>query len=150
MSTLIKTLIEEIKNAPEGVELMRFVDKLLAACPYRLTLRFNTGEVRIVDLEATLRARAASPQSAYGQLLDPVTFSHARLDREARTVCWDGLAREITPDGVEQPAPLDLCPDFLYELSTPLAQDVVETAAEDRKPTEVSGFILKDEPPCRD
>ena len=30
-----------------------------------------------------------------------------RLDPDARTVCWDGLAREITPDGAELPAPLD-------------------------------------------
>ena len=128
---------------------MKSVEKLLAACPYRLTLRFSTGEVRVVDWEATLRAKAASPQSAYGRLLDPATFSRARLDPEARTVCWDGLAREITPDGLEQPAPLDLCPDFLYELSTSLAQDIVEPPAEDRQPTEVSGFILKDQPPRR-
>jgi hypothetical protein len=129
---------------------MKFVENLLAACPYRLTLRFNTGEVRVVDLEATLRAKGTAPQSAYGRLPDPATFSRARLDPEARTVCWDGLAREITSDGVEQPAPLDLCPDFLYELGTPLAQGVVEPAAGDRKLTEPSGLILKDEPPRRD
>jgi hypothetical protein len=127
--------------------MMKFVENLLAACPYRLTLRFNTGEVRVVDLEATLRARAASPESAYGRLLDPATFSKARFDPEGRTVCWDGLARELTREGVEQPAPLDLCPDFLYAISIPLAQGVNEPAADDAKPTEVSGFILKDEPP---
>jgi hypothetical protein len=114
---------------------------------YRIRLRFNTGEVRVVGLEPALRAKAGTPQSAYGRLLDPGTFSQVRLDLEARTVCWDGLAREITPDGAEQPAPLDLCPDFLYELSTPYAQAVVEPAAGNRKLTEPSGLILKDEPP---
>jgi len=108
---------------------MKFVESLLGAFPYRLTLRLNTGEVRVVDLEATLRAKGLAPQSAYGRLLDPATFSRVRLDPEARTVCWDGLAREITPDGAELPAPLDLCPDFLYQLSTPFAQPVVEPAA---------------------
>jgi len=44
---------------------------LLAAQPYRLTLRFNTGEVRAVDLEAFLRAKAGAPGSAYRSLLDP-------------------------------------------------------------------------------
>ena len=70
-----------------------------------------------------------------------------RLDPEARTVCWDGLAREINPGGAELPAPLDLCPDFLYELSTPFAQPVVEPAAGDRRLTEPHGLILKDKPP---
>jgi hypothetical protein len=129
---------------------MRFIEKLVAVCPYRLTLQFNTGEVRLVNLEPTLRAKAGSPQSAYGRLLDPATFSRVRLDPEARTVSWDGLAREITPSGVEQPAPLDLCPDFLYELSTPFEQNAIEPSAEGRKPTEVSGLILKEEPPRQD
>jgi len=130
---------------------VNFVEKLLVVRPYRLTLQFNSGEIRMVDLEATLRAKATSPQSAYGQLLDPATFSRARLDPESRTVCWDGLAREITADGTEQPAPLDLCPDFLYEISTPLAQDVVPPVAEgEHKPAKASGFILKDEPRRKD
>jgi hypothetical protein len=130
--------------------MMKFVEKLLAADPYRLTLRFNMGEVRVVDLEATLRAKAASPQSAYARLLDPETFSRARWDPEARTVCWDGLARELTSDGGEQPAPLDLCPDFLYQLSTPSAQGIIEPPAEGNKSTEASGFILKDQSPRQD
>ena len=130
--------------------MMKFVDKLLGVRPYRLTLQFNTGEVRAVDLEAMLRAKAASPQSAYRRLLDPATFSRARLDAEARTVCWDGLAREIDPDGVEQPAPLDLCPDFLYELSAPSAEGVLEPDAQCPKPAEVPGLVLKDEPPRQD
>lgn len=124
---------------------MNFVEKLVAVCPYRLTLQFNTGEIRVADLEATLRAKAVSRESAYGRLLDTATFCRARLDPESRTVCWDGLAREITSDGVERPAPLDLCPDLLYELSTPLGRGAVEPAAE--APTELSGFTLKDEPP---
>ncbi len=116
--------------------MMHFVEKLVAVRPYRLTLQFNTGEIRNVDLEATLRARVASPQSAYGRLLDPATFSRVRLDPESRTVCWDGLAREIADDGTEKAAPLDFCPDTLYKMSTPLPQN-----------TPGSAFVLKDEPP---
>jgi len=97
--------------------------------PYRLTLRFNTGEVRAVDLEAFLRAKAGARGSAYRSLLDPHTFCQARLDAESRTVCWDGLAREITAGGAEPPAPLDLCPDVLYSLSTPHVPDCSECVA---------------------
>jgi len=101
--------------------MMHFIEEILDARPYRLTLKFNTGEVRCAELEATLRAKATSPDSAYRRLLDPAVFRQVRLDQESRTVCWDGLARQVQADGTEQPAPLDFCPDALYELSTPLA-----------------------------
>src|SRR5258707_13594302 len=110
--------------------MMYFVEKLIAVASYQLTLQFNTGETRVADLEPTLRAKAASPGSAYGKLLDPEVFSRARLDPESRTICWDGLAREIAADGTEQPAPLDLCPDVLYQLSTPVAQGALGFVAE--------------------
>jgi len=71
-----------------------------------------------------------------------------RLDPESRTVCWDGLAREITADGSEQPAPLDFCPDVLYEPGTVLAKDAVgHSVDEQRKQAATSGLILKDKPP---
>src|SRR4051794_30812285 len=99
--------------------MMHFVEKLLDVVPYRLTLLFNTGEIRTVDLEPTLRARATSAQGAFVQLLEPSTFSQVRLDPASRTVCWEHLAYELMPDGAERPALLDLCPDVLYEISTP-------------------------------
>ena len=101
---------------------MHFVEEILDVRPYRLTLKFNTGEIRCVDLEATLRAGATSPESAFGRLLDPATFRRVKLDRESRTICWEGLARELQADGTEQPAPLDFCPDVLYQLSAPGAE----------------------------
>jgi hypothetical protein len=125
--------------------MMHFVEQLLSAQPYRLTLRFNTGEVRAVDLEAFLRAKAGARGSAYRSLLDPHTFCRARLDAESRTVCWDGLAREITGEGAEQPAPLDLCPDVLYSLSTPHVPESSESIASQRAAPE--SLILRDEAP---
>jgi hypothetical protein len=64
-----------------------------------VTLRFNTGEVRAVDLEAFLLAKSGAPDSAYRNPFDPHTFCQARLDAESRTVCWNGLAREISGEG---------------------------------------------------
>ena len=125
--------------------MMHFVEKLLSAQPYRLTLRFNTDEVRAVDLEAFLRAKAGAPGSAYRSLLDPHTFCQARLDEESRTVCWDGLAREITGEGAEQPAPLDLCPDVLYSLSTPRVSASSESVA--RQEAAPGSLILRDDAP---
>jgi len=59
--------------------MMKFVEKLLAVHRYRLTLQFNTGEIRVTDLEPMLRAKGASAQSAYGRLIG-ATFCRARLD----------------------------------------------------------------------
>jgi hypothetical protein len=127
---------------------MHFVEELVAVRPYRLTLRFNTGKVRAVDLESFLRTKAGTPQSTCENLLDPATFCRARLDPQSRTVCWDGLAREITGEGTDQPAPLDLCSDVLYGLSTTLAQDpAARDTDEKRTQAEPSSLVLKDEPP---
>ena len=129
--------------------MVHFVEKLMTVHPYRLTLVFNTGEVRIVELESFLRAKAGTSQNAYQSLLDPTTFCRARLDPESHTVCWDGLAREITGERTEQPAPLDLCPDVLYGLSTPFARVPGEHLPK-RAPHPArtpSGLVLKDEPP---
>ncbi len=101
---------------------MHFVEDILEVEPYRLTLRFNAGEVRRVDLEPMLRARSGSPQSAFARLIEPATFTQVQLDRAAHTICWKDLAREIQADGSEKPAPLDLCPDTIYGLSTPVAR----------------------------
>jgi hypothetical protein len=125
-----------------------FVEKLVSVHPYRLTLLFNNGEVRAVDLESFLRAKAGTPQNAYRCLLNPATFCRARLDPESRTVCWDGLAREITGEGTDQPAPLDLCPDMLYGLSTTLARDDAEGVTDEKRTRSApSSLVLKDEPP---
>jgi hypothetical protein len=107
---------------------MYFIEQILDVRPYRVTVRFNTGEVRVVDLASTLHAKAASPESAYRRLLDPALFCQVRLDRESRTLCWDGLARMLAADGTEQPAPLDFCPDVLYRLSVPVTQSAADAA----------------------
>ena len=96
-----------------------------------------------MDLEAFLRAKAGARDSAYRSLLDPHTFCRARLDAESRTVCWDGLAVEVTGEGTEQPAPLDLCPDVLYSLSTPHVPDSPESVA--RQEAAPGSLILRDE-----
>ncbi|PWU08209.1 MAG: hypothetical protein C5B50_30125 [Verrucomicrobia bacterium] len=96
--------------------MMHLVENLVSAKPYCLRLRFNTGEILDVNLEPTLRAKAGSGTGAYRQLLDPAVFLRARHDTEGKTICWDGLAREILSTGAERAAPLDFCPDLLYEL----------------------------------
>jgi hypothetical protein len=62
---------------------------------YTLSLRFNNGESRTVDLEPEL----------YGEVFEPLRdksfFAHARVNEETGTVEW--------PNGA------DFAPEFLYE-----------------------------------
>jgi hypothetical protein len=109
--------------------MMHFVEQIIDCQPYRLLLKFTSGEVRWVDLEPTLKAKATSPESSYRRLLDRVVLGQAQLDREARTIYWEGLARLVSADGAEEPAPLDFCPDTLYKMSIPVTPNEVQNVA---------------------
>ncbi|WP_114750534.1 DUF2442 domain-containing protein [Pleomorphovibrio marinus] len=72
--------------------------------PYRVTLRFNTEEIRTVDLTENLNELGSNPISKFAELKDPSTFKKVKLDEEFDTVVWE--------NGI------DLCPDVLYQMST--------------------------------
>ena len=68
--------------------------------PFVLTLRYNTGELILVDLESKLREWSHSSDSKFRRLLDPTYFMTVKLDPEFGSIAWD--------NGI------DLCPDVLY------------------------------------
>ena len=116
---------------------MHFVEEILDCRPYRVLLRFSGGEVRWIDLEPTLKARANIAESPYRRLLNPAVFCQVRLNHEAKTIYWEGLARMVTSTGAEEPAALDFCPDSLYKMSMP------ELPSQDRA-SQRSSLILND------
>lgn len=69
--------------------------------PFVLTLRYNTGELILVDLESKLREWSRNPDSKFRHLLDPAYFMTVKLESEFGSIAWD--------NGI------DLCPDVLYE-----------------------------------
>ena len=71
---------------------------------FKIILRFNTGEIRQVNLADKLNEWATSPQSKFAELKNYEVFKQVKLDREAETLVW--------ANGI------DLCPDVLYKLST--------------------------------
>jgi hypothetical protein len=70
---------------------------------YKITLKFSTGEVLIVDLAEKIQEWGSSPNSKFGELKKHEVFSQVKLDREFGSLMWD--------NGI------DLCPDVLYDLS---------------------------------
>ncbi len=68
----------------------------------RLLLTFEGGERREIDL-----AKVLSFEGVFEPLQDPAYFRSVHVEPEVGTIVW--------PNGA------DLCPDVLYEKSTPLA-----------------------------
>lgn len=88
------------------------IKEILAIDPYKLTLRFDSNEIRLVDLKEKLSEWGSNPKSKFAELKDPNIFSKVNLDPEFDSLVWE--------NGI------DLCPDVLYDLSTELKNKRVE------------------------
>ena len=75
-----------------------------------LILTFEGGERREIDL-----ANVLSFTGVFEPLKDPACFRSVRVEPDIGTVVW--------PNGA------DLCPDVLYEKSTPVALDAADGEA---------------------
>ncbi len=82
--------------------MLHTVKRILDIKPYKLTLEFNTGEVKLVDLEDRLKAKSTTTSSKFKELLDKNYFQTVKLQPEWETIFWD--------NGI------DFCPDVLYSL----------------------------------
>jgi hypothetical protein len=83
--------------------MIHHVKEIIKAEPFKLTLRFNTGETLAVDLEKRLRAKSTSEKSLYKMLLDPEYFKQVKLQPEVESIYWENG--------------LDFCPDVLYMMA---------------------------------
>jgi hypothetical protein len=79
------------------------IKEILNIEPFRLTVKFNTEEIRQIDLSEKLNEWGSTPNSKFAELKDPTTFKKVKLDKDFETVVWE--------NGI------DLCPDVLYNLS---------------------------------
>ena len=85
---------------------MRYVAEAAHLGGYKLKIRFDNGEVRVVDLQPHLDGPIFEP------LKDPEFFKSFHVNRDIDTVAWPNNA--------------DFSPDFLYEIGQQLSeQDAV-------------------------
>ncbi len=84
--------------------MIHLVKEIVNVEPFKITLRFNTGEIRQVNLADKLNEWATNSQSKFAELKDYEVFKRVKLDREFDSLVWE--------NGI------DLCPDVLYKLST--------------------------------
>lgn len=80
--------------------MLHFVHAIAKIEPFALSLVFDNGEVKSVDLSRKLHEWSQSPGSRFAQLLQPDYFATVKLNSELQTIFWD--------NGI------DFCPDTLY------------------------------------
>jgi hypothetical protein len=83
--------------------MLHLIKEIKEVRPYRIKLKFNTGEIKDVNLETNLIEWSKTPGSIYKELLDPEYFEKVKLNTEMETIYWD--------NGI------DFCPDALYSLA---------------------------------
>ena len=69
--------------------MIHHVKEIINVDPFKLTLKFNTGETLVVDLESRLKAKSSSEKSLYKMLLNPEYFKQVRLQTEMESIYWD-------------------------------------------------------------
>lgn len=79
---------------------MHLIKQIRNVEPFKITLLFNTGENKTVDLSQKLIEWSQSEDSKFKELLVPEYFMTVKLNPELETVYWE--------NGI------DFCPDTLY------------------------------------
>jgi len=108
---------------------MHRIKKILSIKPYAILCEWNTGEVRTILMESKLFEWANETNSVYKKLLDHKTFMNVGLDKETKTLFWNGLLKIVDENGVMNDAPLDIDPETLYNMSVPAERRSIENAA---------------------
>jgi len=83
--------------------MIHLIKEILEVKAYKVTVRFNTNEIRVVDLEEKLKEWGSKSGSKFSQLLSPDYFNTVFLEEGAETLAWN--------NGI------DLDPEVLYEMS---------------------------------
>jgi len=89
---------------------MHTITSIIAVKPYSITVTFDGKDKRKINFDSLL--------TNFPILKDESIFSLSLDDYP--TIKWEGLARMRELDGTINPAPLDFCPDTLYEMSEPV------------------------------
>ncbi|MFM7429227.1 MAG: hypothetical protein ACKO1F_04935 [Flammeovirgaceae bacterium] len=90
------------------------VSRIIEVKPFLITVEWTNGEIKSIDFDRLL-ARDKTIDSVFSQLFKKEVFSQVKTD--GRTLYWDAMTEMIDIDGSKISAPIDFCPDVLYEYS---------------------------------
>lgn len=91
------------------------INEILAIEFPKVKTRWNNHEVRWVNFSKILTDSDLKTVGNFSKLLNKEIFSQVKTD--GRTLFWDKMASIQDYDGTIKPAPLDFCPDVLYQNS---------------------------------
>ena len=94
---------------------MKWILKILDAKPFKVTCLWNDNLIRIIDLEPFLRMKSKNPNGSYAQLINEERFKEVKCD--GTTLYWEMGIYMKDVDGTIKPAPLDIDPDVLFEMT---------------------------------
>ena len=80
-----------------------------------MTIHWTNGQTRMIDFEEFLAEEKKGPGNIFKKLFNPETFMKVRTD--GRTLYWENLTDMMDENGNLIPAPIDFCPDVLYQIS---------------------------------
>ena len=87
---------------------MLTIKEILDKRPYKITVKFSNNDVRVIDFDELISKLPA--------LNKPEDFLKVELD-DYPTLSWKGLAKMKDYNGNLIEAPLDFCPDMLWDIS---------------------------------
>lgn len=94
---------------------MKWILKIVNIEPYTITCLWNNNEIRTIDLKKFINEKRKNPNNSYYQLIDKDRFFKVKCD--GTTIYWENGLKMKDYDGTEKLGPLDIDPDFLFEMS---------------------------------
>lgn len=94
---------------------MKWIVKIIESHPWQVTCLWNDGITRTIDLEDFLKKKNKGKGNSYQQLLNEKRFLEVQCD--GSTLYWENGITMKDVDGKFNPAPLDIDPDVLFEMT---------------------------------
>ncbi len=88
------------------------IEKILDVKPFSVKLKWTNGQIRTVDFNEFLAEERGRHHPLYSKLFDKEIFMKVKTD--GRTLFWEDLTEMMDENGMAFSAPLDFCPDVLY------------------------------------
>lgn len=101
------------------------ITEIIKVEPFKVIVRWTTGEIRVIDFERLLREWKVQPDDIEAALFEYDVFRYVSVG-EDRTLCWvnvpvDHLAFDSNTT-IRKSSPLAFDPDVLYQVSKPIEE----------------------------
>ena len=101
------------------------ISEIIDVVPFQMKLRFDSNEVRQVDFRKIFEDAKKYPQSVFNKLKDPAVFLNVKFNEEFKIIYWENLTTYRDLDGKQKAGPLEVSPEYLYEMSIPISTEKI-------------------------